>query len=214
MSVPVHILRNARHPQRPRFCAFDDLQTSLLLSLFLRFRDVYNVDKKLLAKVLYDEVVCDLESVSSYTKEKQFLKQECVQFSLDNVTKLLEHFASFDNTLLRSLDEQYVDKVSSGSGTSGTLFRVIVLPRISQCLFCPSSALSVKVKTHKVGYKAPGGYSWAYALGSGARIAAVCEARCPQCETVYKLQTYTPGSKILEQSGASLQSHVVECLMC
>ena len=92
--------------------------------LFLHdgFRDVYNVDKELLAKVPYDEVVCDLESVSSYTKEKKLLKQECVQFSLDNVTKLLEHLASFDKALLRSLEDEYVDKVSSGSGTSGTLF--------------------------------------------------------------------------------------------
>ena len=64
MSAPVKLPRNARHPERPRFCVFDDLQISLLLSLFLRFQNVYNVDKKLVAKILYDDVVCDLESVS------------------------------------------------------------------------------------------------------------------------------------------------------
>ena len=64
MSAPVKLPRNTRHPEHPRFCVFDDLQISLLLSLFLRFQNVYNVDKKLVAKILYDDVVCVLESVS------------------------------------------------------------------------------------------------------------------------------------------------------
>lgn len=199
MSVPVKLLRNARHSERPRFCVFDDLQTSLLLSLFLRFRDVYKVDKKLVAKILFDDVVCDLESASSYTDEKRLLNQECVQFSQHDVVELLQHFDSLDDLRLSSLEDKYIDKISRG--TKRVVFQEIVVPRITHCLFCTSSALALKVKTQTCGWKAPGGHSWAYDFLSGGRIAAVCEATCPRCQTVYKLQTYTPGPQIIQRSG-------------
>ena len=95
----------------------------------------------------------------------------------------------------------YIDKVSSGA--TRVVFQEIVVPRVTNRMFCASSTLSVKVKTQACGWKAPRGHSWAYDFNSGGRIAAVCEAKCPRRETVYKLQTFTPGLKILRQSGVA-----------
>ena len=83
------------------------------------------------------------------------------------------------------------------------MFQEIVVPRITDCMFSASSTLSVKVETQACGWEAPRGHSWAYDFNTGGRIAAVCEAKCPQRETVYKLQTFTPGLKILRQSGVA-----------
>lgn len=199
MSAPVKLLRNVRHPAQPRFTVFDDLQIGILLSLFVRFRDIYVVNNKLLAKTLYDEVVRDLESQASYTAEKRVLHQECVDFSIGDVTELLEHFNSLDESCLRSLEDNYADKIAVGTHRVG--FRSIVKPRITDCLFCPSSPLTLEIKKQKCGWKAPGGHSWAYSFNSGAHVAVVCEATCPRCNTLYKLQTYTPGPTILRGTG-------------
>ena len=76
MVAPVKLLRNVRHPAHSRFTVFNDLQTGILLSLFVRFRDIYVVNSRILVKILFDEVVRDLESGSSYTAEKRVLHQE------------------------------------------------------------------------------------------------------------------------------------------
>ena len=75
---------------------------------------------------------------------------------------------------------------------------------------CASSPLSLEIKKQKCGWKAPGGHSWAYSVSSGAHVAVVCEATCPRCRTVYKLQTYTPGPAIDRGSGVTTEKHPVQ----
>ena len=146
---------------------------------------MYIVDKKLVAKILFDEVVCALELDSSYTAEKALLRQECVEFSSDDVADLFEHFNSLDESCLRSLEDVYADKL----GATGIPFQSIIKPRITECLFCASFPLSLGIKTQFCDWKAPSGHSWAYTIGFGGKVAAVSEATCPRCRTVYKLQT-------------------------
>lgn len=201
MSAPTKLLRNVWHPAKPTNTPFDDLQVSILAALFVRFRPLYDVNRPLLCKVLHQEVIEHLEAKQSYTAEKTVLRQECVQVSVDNVKELLCHFDSLPLEALASLEDVYARQISDKS--ERTQFQLIVTPRITECLFCSSCPLTVKIRTHKCGWKAPGGHSWAYSLHTGATVAAVCESCCPKCKTVYKLQSYTPGAGIVKETGAS-----------
>ena len=80
--------------------------------------------------------------------EHQF-GQDCEDLTLKHDTELLTQFASLDELRLHLLEDKYIDKVSSGA--TRVVFQEIVVPRITDCMFCASSTLSVKVKTQACG---------------------------------------------------------------
>lgn len=97
-------------------------------------------------------------------------------------------------------------------GQQATSVDIVVSPKIHLCLFCNSS-LDYAVKTTRAGGKAPGGHAWAY-NEAGAHIAAVCEGKCSLCDTVFKLQTYTPGAGLMSRIGTFNHHNCEALFMC
>lgn len=201
MSVPVKFLRNCKHPATPVHTPFDDLEVSILGSLFDRYRDLYEVKPLQLASALFIQVVADLEKTHSYRKQKLDICQECATVTVQDVHDLLQHFSSLPRDILPGFDVRY-RQLSLWTPKGTRLVDHVVRPAVHECVFCKGVALDVVLKTHKVGWTAPGGHSWSYSM-DGVRVAGVCEATCRRCESVYRLQTYTPGPGIVSRIGAS-----------
>jgi hypothetical protein len=200
--IPDAVLRNLSHPANPRlFSVFDDLQVSTLASLFLRFRAVYESDAAQLSRVLHFFIGEKLASSKfSYNDTKQqMISQETPEITVADVQDLLSHFSTLGEGVMKSWAECLEGPVSL------SLFRCnmphMIAPVIKTCIFCKTS-LQLAIKTQKCGGKAPGGHSWSYTYSGGAGVAVVCNSTCRQCETVYSMQTYTPGQMIMRRIGA------------
>jgi hypothetical protein len=218
MSAPSNLLRNLRHPATPRRSPFDDHEVSVLASIFRKFQDLYNVDQCRVAKAVYSAVVAEWYSASgklSYNQEKTYRNQECTTPTLQDVMDLFSRFEHLPEKNLQTLDVQCAVSVQNHllhSSVAGALKpsdpptdgqHLVIKPKISACLFCTNAPLLVRLRTESCGGKAPGGHSWAYEFTLGARVAMMYEGICEKCNSVYSLQTYTPGEVIMGNSGST-----------
>jgi hypothetical protein len=223
MSVPSNLLRNLRHPATPRRTPFDDHEVSVLASLFIKFQDLYTVDKDRVARAVYSAVVTEWHKESgklSYNQEKQYRAQECITPTLQDVVDVFTTFERSSAEDLQTLDVHFavgVNKRLLGESLGRVLEpseplqtpgqeHLVVKPKISGCIFCKNAPLQFILRKESCGGKAPGGNSWAYEFTSGARVAMVYQGICEQCKSVYSLQTYTPGTGIMANTG-STQHH-------
>jgi hypothetical protein len=199
-SVDVLDLRILRHPAHPGSrvarCPFDDLEVSILAALYVRFLPVYLSDQSAFIRVLIDKVV-KLFRVpqSTYSTANALITRP----GFSDMRILLDHF---DNLRvqgcihrLSNLADEVEPRVVAGSlGIAAGPRPLFVLPKIESCLFC---GLELSPRLWKArGCGSYAGFCWGYHYTSGAIQVVMFHKTCT-CGTVYSLQTYTPGYKIL-----------------
>jgi hypothetical protein len=209
--VPDTVLRNLSHPANPRVSAvFDDLQVTTLASLFLKFRPAFDSDPAQLSRVLHvfigEKLAC---SKFSYRDTKhQMLSQDTPEITVSDVQWLLSHFATLEERVLQSWAECLEGPVSLSLYSCNK--PRLIAPAINSCIFCKTS-LQPAIKTQKCGGKAPGGHSWVYTYSGGAEVG---NSTCKQCETIYSMQTYTPGPTLMQKIGARSAFGDNSCIAC
>jgi hypothetical protein len=202
MPVGHALLRNLKHKAYPSGLGwpFDDHEVSTLASIIKLYRPVYNRCPSTFSSVVFKHVQ-PLQSNSTTTYKAE--KAECQHYAATakDVTRLLKHFSSLTDDDLTPWSDIMLDQAGLAKNTLSTPIDddrriVVVRPQIEECLFCNHTLIIASTTTSSAG-KAPGGYCWGYEEHLGACTAVLCKGTCPECATVYSLQTYTPGEPML-----------------
>lgn len=217
MPIANSVLRNLRHPANSGTTCFDDLQISTIATLFQQNRELYHTCPSSFAKQVHayaiEKLLVDKDgnpTKHSFAKAKtellgglkdssgQSLYTGADRITVKDVEELLQYLAKTSPINLQSwsslLEPHFRLQVYKAS------VKHVIKPKIEECMFC-KIPLDAYIVTTKAGGKAPGGHSWAYTLGTGGGIAAVCQKKCSKCQTKYDLQTYNPGERLMDNQG-------------
>ena len=207
------LLRNLKHPATMDMdsLAFDEHQVLILLDFFRRYRCLYNTDTQRFNRALLDNVLTPLATPDfCYSGRKIAYSLPEVDITLADVNSLLAGFNRCSDDQLCGWSDVLDPCVRQALlGINLDMQNLdFIKPKIDTCMLCPDNPLHVTV-TKYGGSGSNNGYCWAYHHRDGAITGIMCQAECLKCRTVYSLQTYTPGSSIIQRLGEKLNLKLI-----